>query len=104
MDEKVMWNAGWGGNLELVQWLRGEGCGWCTETCRFAAACGHLKVLQWLRANGCPWDTSTCKQAALYGQLETLRWARENGCPWNAYTRALASSKLGYTDDFGNLD
>ena len=32
-----------------------------------------------------------------------LRWARENGCPWKAYTRDWAATKLGYTDDFGNL-
>ena len=28
MDEGVMLNAAGSGNLELVQWLRGEGCPW----------------------------------------------------------------------------
>ena len=36
--------------------------------------------------------------------LEVLRWARENGCPWDASTRDWAAEKLGYTDDFGNLE
>ena len=63
----------------------------------------HLEVLQWLRAEGCPWDFHTCKLAARDGHLETLRWARENGCPWDAATRDRAAAELGYTDDLGNL-
>ena len=85
MDERVMLNAALGGNLELVQWLRGEGC---------------------------PWDTFACAHASWRSQvapgghrshLEILRWLRANGCPWNAGTRDLAAAMLGYTDDFGNL-
>ena len=83
MDEGVMANAAGGGNLELVRWLRGEGCVWGRSTCFCAAGRGRLGVLQWLRANGCPWDAETCKCAAFNGQLGTLRWARENGCDWN---------------------
>ena len=26
---------------------------------------GHLDVLQWVRANGCPWDKYTCSFAAV---------------------------------------
>ena len=63
----------------------------------------QLEVLQWLRAEGCPWDYGTCYHAVNQGHVETLRWARENGCPWNAETRDNAAAKLGYTDDFGNL-
>ena len=71
-----MKEAAWGGNLELVQWLRGEGC---------------------------PWDYLTCANAADKGHVEVLRWARENGCPWTAQTRDWAAAMLGYTDDLGNL-
>ena len=77
MDEWVMRNAASSGNLELLQWLRGEGCPWNEDTCLFAVIDGHVEV---------------------------LRWARENGCPWYAFTRDQAAEKLGYTDDFGNLE
>ena len=76
MDADVMSWAAMGGNLDLVRWLRGEGC---------------------------PWDKWTCYFAAQRGHVETLRWARENGCPWDAYTRDRAARELGYTDDLGNL-
>jgi hypothetical protein len=42
---------------------------------------GHLEVLQWLRANGCPWDTSTCHWAAANGHFDMLSWAFANGAP-----------------------
>ena len=76
MNGEVMGCAAYGGNLELVQWLRG---------------------------NGCPWDLRTCHWAVEYGHVEVLRWARENGCGWLAETRFMAHAKLGYSDDFGNL-
>ena len=65
-----------GGNLELVQWLRGKGCAWNKHTCQLAVAGGHVEV---------------------------LRWARENGCPWDADTRDQAAAELVYSDDFGNV-
>ena len=74
-----------------------------TNTCAYAAAGGQLEVLQWLRAEGCPWDWSTCHGAVHYSHVEVLRWARENGCPWTAWTRDTAAEELGYTDDLGNL-
>ena len=68
-------------------------------------AFGHLELLQWLRAEGCPWDEcKTCQAAVEQGQVETLRWARENGCPWTAGIRDWAAAKLGYTDDFQYTD
>ena len=76
MDEWLIKSAAGGGNLELVRWLRGEGCPWVWETCSYAVENGHVEV---------------------------LRWLRENGCPWDAATRDRAAWKLRYTDDFGNL-
>merc|ERR1719469_209761 len=51
-------------------------------TCRAAAKGGQLRVLQWLRGWDCPWDSSTCGGAASNGHLEVLQWARGEGCPW----------------------
>ena len=33
-------------------------------TCSYAAEGGHLEVLKWLRENGCPWNKYTCSYAA----------------------------------------
>ena len=68
-----------------------------------AAGSGNLELVQWLRANGCPWDYVTCAYAVDKGHVETLRWARENGAPWLDLTRDKAAAKSGYTDVFGNL-
>ena len=98
-----MATAARGGNLELVRWLRGEGCSWNAMTCSMAAANRRPQVLQWLRTKGCPWNYYTCYMAVHYGHVEVLRWIRENGCEWDADTRDRAAAKLGYTDDLGNL-
>ena len=52
-------------------------------TCMYAAIGGQLEMLQWARQNGCPWDEHTCACAAKGGHLEVLQWARENGCPFD---------------------
>ena len=82
---------------------RENGGDWNKSTCAMAAMGGHLQVLQWLRGEGCPWDHRTCYYAVDFGHVEVLRWARENGCMWTAPTRDRAAAKLGYTDDLGNL-
>ena len=46
-----------------------------------AAEGGHLEVLQWLRANGCPWDRETIIRARAIRHFEMANWARANGCP-----------------------
>ena len=68
-----------------------------------AAISGNLELVKWLRGEGCPWRWTTCNIAVRHGRVEVLRWARENGCPWVAPTRDRAAEELGYTDDFGNL-
>jgi hypothetical protein len=43
-----------------------------------------LEVLRWLRDEGCPWDVKACSSAASEGHVETLlwlRWLRQEGCP-----------------------
>ncbi len=47
------------GSLDILKWLRANGCDWDAGTCASAARAGHLNVLQYLRANGCAWDTRT---------------------------------------------
>ena len=68
-----------------------------------AARSGNLELVQWLRAEGCPWHPNTCYYAVDYGHVEVLRWVRQSGCPWNASVRNKAATELGYTDDLGKL-
>ena len=51
------------GHLEVLKWLRSEGCPWNWWTCWAAAKGGHLEVLKWLRSEGCPWDEDKCEAA-----------------------------------------
>ena len=101
----MAWFAARYGHLELVKWLCGEG-GFAMDegVMREAAGSGNLELVQWIRGEGYPWDKWTCHWAVRRGHEEVLRWARANGCPWTADTRDLAAAKLGYTDDFGNLE
>ena len=101
------------GHLQLVKWLCREG-GFAMDegVMNRAARSGNLELVQWLRGEGCPWSyvrssasrSGTCFEAVNRGHVEVLRWVRENGCPWHADDRDTAAAKLGYTDDFGNLD
>ncbi|QDZ18969.1 Rpc34 subunit of RNA polymerase [Chloropicon primus] len=79
-----------GGHIELLEWLRSEGCGFHERTCAAAAEGGHLDVLQWARSQDppCPWDAGTCRRAAMGGHLDVLQWARSQDppCPWDAGT------------------
>ena len=92
------------GQLELVKCLCGEG-GFAMDgdVMGSAAGSGNLELVQWMRGEGCPWDFFTCFWAVINGHVEVLRWARENGCPWRAATRDLAGLTLGYEDNLGNL-
>ena len=76
-----------GGHLEVVQWLRQNGCPWSSRTCYRVAERGHLDILKWARSQGppCPWDLWTCTWAAKEGHLDVLKWARSQDppCPWD---------------------
>jgi len=85
-DSKYCKAASSGGHMEILKWLRSNGCPWCKKTCKAAAKHGHLEILKYARMNGCPWDKKTCKAAALSGHAEVLRWAREQGCPCDENT------------------
>ena len=92
------------GHMELVRWvIREQGFAMDEKVMRNAARSGDLELVRWLRGEGCPWDWMTCHYAVEQGHVEVLRWARENGCPWDEEIRDKAAAELGYTDDFGDL-
>ena len=92
-DEWTCSSAGERGHLEVLQWARGQGCPWDDFTCSEAARGGHLEVLQWARSEGCPWTKQTCTEAARGGHLEVLKWAHSQDCPWNAMTCSSAAER-----------
>ena len=67
------------GNLELLQFLRENGCPWDERTCAWAAENGHLECLKYVHENGCPWGIGTSANAANYGHLKCLKYAHEKG-------------------------
>jgi hypothetical protein len=83
------------GRLDVLEWVRFQGCLWNEDTCAWAAMSNRLEVLKWARGvfasernenTVCPWNGQTCSLAAVYGHLEVLRWAIDNGCPWDFRT------------------
>ena len=79
LDAEVFRSACQGGHVEMLKWLRSEGCPWNETACQSAAAHGHLEVLKWLRSEVCPWDGRTWRFAA----ESTREWLEENGYPQN---------------------
>jgi hypothetical protein len=66
------------GDIDLLMWLRANGCPWGLYMCESAAESGHLDVLRWLVENGCPFFNA-CDSAAGAGHLEVLMWLVDNG-------------------------
>ena len=69
--------------MDVLKWLREEGCPWEEETCSEAAKGGHLNVLKYAHENGCPWNEETCMYAAEEGHLHVLKYAVKHRCSWD---------------------
>ena len=54
-----------------------------------------MEVLKWLREQGCSWDANTYKGAADGDHLEVLKWALNNGCDWDMNTTVAGSNPIG---------
>ena len=91
MNVRTVCFAALGGRLEVLKWLRSEGCPWDESACAGAAQGGHLETLQWLRSEGCPWDKNACSFAAEGGHVEVLKFLRSEGCPWDGRTWKYAA-------------
>jgi hypothetical protein len=79
------------GVVEVVSYVRTQGCDWDKSIFEIAAASGSVPLMAYLLENGCPWDELTCEKAAATGQLQCLAFAHQHGCPWNAYTCSAAA-------------
>jgi hypothetical protein len=95
--------AGHGRSIEVLKWLRANGCEYTGWEMVEPFETGCLDVLQWLRADGCPWEPGRrlgsfgLMRAAAHGQLAALVWARAEGCPWDPHT-CNAAAKNGHLD------
>jgi hypothetical protein len=73
----------------MLKWARENNCPWNELACSNAVLHGHLEVLKWVRKNGCrrrrqrlrrcPRDENTCAGAAKGGHLEILKHYAHNG-------------------------
>lgn len=69
-------------DLEMLEWAHQIGCpSWGPAVCQAAAENGNLRILKWLRQNECSWDEWTCYYAARNHHIECFNWAYKNGCP-----------------------
>ena len=96
MDKRTCAFAAFGGHLDVLKWLRSEGCPWDEYTCHWAAEKGHLKCLQWAQSEGCLWSDFTCQLAAQFGHLECLQWARNKGCPMEEFQTSAVAAGGGH--------
>ena len=102
-DPQVCDAAAGGGHLELVRWLRENGCPWGNFTSTLIIKSGSqrcanpqpacFEFLKWAHANGCPWSFHANAEAAATGRLDILRWAHTQDPPYlsDAYTCTTAA-------------
>lgn len=79
-DRSVFICAARTGDIELLQWGATK-VALDERTCEFVAVYGRLDMLIWLREQGCPWDSATCTASKNYGHFNVYLWARAHGCP-----------------------
>jgi hypothetical protein len=82
--EKICGDAAESGSIEMLLYLKQQGCRYNAGTMARAARRGHLAVCQHLVAEQCPLDETVCAAAARGGALEIVRSLRNNSCPWHA--------------------
>ena len=75
--------AAYTAHVHILQWMKDNGMigEWHGYHMFSAASFGHLEVVKWLRANGCPWDEDACRRAAEHKHWDTLQYLVDNKCP-----------------------
>jgi hypothetical protein len=94
----TLWGAARCNELEVVQFLRAQGCPWSALTCSAAAGSGRTDMCAYLHGEKCACSQDTCLEAASNGYCSTLRWLREHGCPWHETSIPLAAAEGGSVD------
>ena len=84
MDHKLCASrAAYTAHVHILQWMKDNGMigEWHGYHMFSAASFGHLEVVKWLRANGCPWDEMAFSSAAKHQHWDTLQYLVDNKCP-----------------------
>jgi hypothetical protein len=85
-----------GGNVQMLQWLKGESIVFTEATLAGAAAGGHIAACEHLRyTEQCPWSPQACMLAAKHEQVHALKWLRQHGCPCDHVTTTLFAALGG---------
>lgn len=69
--------------MDLLKWVRAQGCQWDEKMCKKAARGGHLCLLEWVCTQGCLWDKQLSWVEAVSGQVDVLDWVMTQGYPWD---------------------
>ncbi len=71
------------GNLEILKWLKENGCVFDCLTQSQAVHYGNLPCIKYVYEHSIAWEWNmrTCNEVTNNGNMEILKWARENGCP-----------------------
>lgn len=85
-EESVLW-AIQKGRLNILRWLRKNGCRFNKKSFSYAAKYGHLHILNYLerwkgnRQISSSYKYDACNKAAEYGQLDCLKWLKARDFP-----------------------
>ena len=103
---RVCFSAAWGGQVEMLKWLRSQDppCPYWNNAydsaCSYAALRGHMDALRWLRSQDppCPFDYHCCPSAARGGHLEVLQWLwGQEGCERREGKCIVEAEQEGHT-------
>ena len=88
------------GNIDILKWLRAQGCPWSESTLGAAAMNGHTDIVHWAFFHDAPYNNLTCACAARGGHLHILLWLRDQFCPCDAltYIAARCYNRVGILD------
>lgn len=97
-SQKVMTYAGKGGSIDTVNFLKKTfGLKLTPALFAMAAFFGRLDLMKYLKSQGCRWDKRVCWMAAHNGHLEALKWARSERCPWDPKLALEVAKKWNHT-------
>lgn len=79
------------GSVEILEWLRAEGCPFGSNVGLGAAGGGHIPVLKWLCSVGFDLNPAMRNVAAGNGYIHVLEWLDEMGCPSSRHEYKFAA-------------
>jgi hypothetical protein len=91
-DDNACATAAMRGHLEIVRFLHESGCPWdATTICARAVRSSSIELLEYLKQQGCVFSGEAMELAAAAGDLQLVRYLHENGCTWDraVITKAL---------------